>query len=70
MTEVNIKVIEMAYTYICHGGGGGVSICSTIEYEICSTLVQSNIFKKKKKEKKNVYKRKINLHNTCINKKL
>lgn len=48
--------------------GGGVSVCSTIEYEICSTLVQSNIFKKKKK--KNVYKRKINLDNTCINKKL
>lgn len=51
MTEVNIKVIEMAYTYICHGGGG-VSICSTIEYEICSTLVQSNIFKTKKKKQK------------------
>lgn len=49
MTEVNIKVIEMAYTYICHGGG--VSVCSTIEYEICSTLVQSNIFKTKQKKK-------------------
>lgn len=53
MTEVNIKVIEMAYTYICHGGGGGgVSVCSTIEYEIYSTLVQSNIFQKKKEKKK------------------
>lgn len=52
MTEVNIKVIEMAYTYICHGGGGGVSVCSTIEYEICSTLVQSNIFKTKQKKKR------------------
>lgn len=50
MTEVNIKVIEMAYTYICHEGGGGVSVCSTIEYEIYSTLVQSNIFKTKQKK--------------------
>lgn len=32
--------------------GGGVSVCSTIEYEIYSTLVQSNIFQKKKKNKK------------------